>query len=522
MSLSPRHPIHDPRNPEHELMRRKIVRKIDWRVLPSVSLLYLACFIDRSNIGNAKVAGLGKDLELTGLRFNICLAVFYITYILVEIPSNHLLRRFGPKTWLPLLVFGWGIITISAGFVPNYASLIGLRLLLGFFEGGLLPGIILHLSTLYRKDELQLRVGFFFACGTLSGAFGGLLAYAIERMDGIGGKASWSWIFVIEGLATLCVAICARFALFPSLASASFLSPAEKYFAEKRLTFDYSSWSQSERIDCEKKAVEAKPTKGSENLENSSTTELHAATSFESHEVECFERGEVFRGLIEPQAWMTGFAAMCSAVAIYSYSFFLPTLIKEMGHDRVHSQLLSAYPYIPASLLVVMVSFIADKWNVRGPLALTLIPFTVVGYVMASITESPTVRYAGVFFIAGGMFPTAPCLFTLLANNTSGMTKRATATALQIMICNGAGFLAPFLYTSEQAPRFVKGHTICLGFACLSWTLTACNVFYCWWENKARKAGARAYLVENYYIQLNENKTKAPIGDRDPAFLFTL
>ncbi|KAG0143676.1 hypothetical protein CROQUDRAFT_48475 [Cronartium quercuum f. sp. fusiforme G11] len=378
-------------------MRRKVVRKLDFRTIPILSLLYLACFIDRTNIGNAKIAGLEKDLKLTGIRFNISIAVFFATYIIVEIPSNHLMRRFGAKAWLPVLVCGWGTITVLSAFITSFQSLIVIRLLLGLFEGGLLPGMILHLSTLYRKDELQFRVGCLFSCAALSGAFGGLLAYGIESMNGVGGKPAWAWIFILEGLGTIVIALLSWCFLFSSISSATFLTLEEKTFQGKYF----------------------------ERLSRFSTGPA----------VEAFEFYEVKRGLMEPQAWMTGLASMFSFIGIYSFSFFLPTLVKGMGHKGAHAQLFSAYPYIPASLLVIAVAFLSDKFKIRGPIILSLLPITIIGYLMAIVAEDPKIRYASVFFMAAGIYPSAPGFFTLLPNNTSGMTKRATVTALQIMVC---------------------------------------------------------------------------------------
>lgn len=171
--MTAQYPLYDQRNPSHEALRRKVVRKIDLNTLPGVTLLYLACFIDRSNIGNAKVAGLVKDLGLEGSQFSVALSVFFITYLLVEVPSNHILRWVGARIWLPLLVFCWGALTVLAAFMTNFATLIVVRLFLGLFEGGLLPGIVVLLSTLYKPEELQLRVGIAFAGASASGALDG-------------------------------------------------------------------------------------------------------------------------------------------------------------------------------------------------------------------------------------------------------------------------------------------------------------------------------------------------------------
>lgn len=154
-------------------MTKRVLLKLDLYILPPLAMLWLANFIDRSNIGNARIAGLERDTHLHGTQFNTALAVFYVTYILVEVPSNIILKKVKPDRWIPFLVLVWGIMTMLTGVVHNFGGLVAIRMALGFCEGGLLPGLVLYLSTMYKRHELQLRVGIFYASASLSGAFGG-------------------------------------------------------------------------------------------------------------------------------------------------------------------------------------------------------------------------------------------------------------------------------------------------------------------------------------------------------------
>lgn len=142
-------------------------------VLPILALLFLCSFLDRTNVGNAKILGLEEDLGLSNLQYTQGLAVFYATYIVSELPSNLVLKKVSPKIWLPVLASAWGIVTMCLGFVRNYASFMAVRAILGVCEGGLLPGMVLYLSGLYTRGELALRIGIFYTAASLSGAFGG-------------------------------------------------------------------------------------------------------------------------------------------------------------------------------------------------------------------------------------------------------------------------------------------------------------------------------------------------------------
>jgi MFS family permease len=138
-------------------MTRKVLFKLDCYILPPLALLWLANFIDRSNVGNARIAGLETDTHLKKDQFNIALTIFYVSYLIVEIPSNLILKRMKPNRWLPILVMAWGVVTTLTGLIHNFSGLVAIRLFLGFCEGGLLPGIILYLSTIYKRHEFQLR-----------------------------------------------------------------------------------------------------------------------------------------------------------------------------------------------------------------------------------------------------------------------------------------------------------------------------------------------------------------------------
>ncbi|KAM0345447.1 hypothetical protein ACHAPU_006374 [Fusarium lateritium] len=154
-------------------LTKKVLFKTDTRVLPSLALLFLCSFLDRTNVGNAKIIGMEEDLGLTNLQYSQGLAVFYATYVFSELPSNLVLKKVSPRIWLPTLTVAWGIITMCLGFVRNFASFISVRAILGIAEGGLLPGMVLYLSSIYSRGELALRIGIFYTAASLSGAFGG-------------------------------------------------------------------------------------------------------------------------------------------------------------------------------------------------------------------------------------------------------------------------------------------------------------------------------------------------------------
>ncbi|KAJ3568230.1 hypothetical protein NPX13_g6493 [Xylaria arbuscula] len=219
-------------------VERRLRWKIDLHVYPILYVVYALSFLDRINISNARIQGLTEDLELYGNRFNVALFVYFIPYILLEVPSNMIIKRVRPSWYLSGLMFCWGIVNMSMGFVKTYAQLVVLRFLLGALEAGVIPGIIYLTSMYYKRHDFQVRMSFFFSSVVVAGAVGGLLAYAIADLDGQHNIRAWRWIFIIEGAVTAFISLIAVFLIVDWPSQARFLSAEEKSLLARILAKD--------------------------------------------------------------------------------------------------------------------------------------------------------------------------------------------------------------------------------------------------------------------------------------------
>ncbi len=225
--------------PEQE---RKVIRKVDLHMLPWMCLLYLLSFLDRSAIGNAVIFGMRPELGLTGpngdQRYRLALLLFFVPYALFEVPSNILLKKLKPSIWFSVITIAVGICMACQGVVTNDSGLIAARWFLGVAEAGLFPGVNYLMRGWYRNGEFSIRAAIFFSAASLAGAFGGLLAAAINEMNGVGGYAGWRWIFIIIGIVTFLSGI-ASFWLVPDFPEdAKFLNEEERAFVIGRLQQD--------------------------------------------------------------------------------------------------------------------------------------------------------------------------------------------------------------------------------------------------------------------------------------------
>lgn len=241
---------------------RRIVRKIDWCIMPVLMLLYTQVpssayfsdeqaltyastlslgFMDRVNLGNAAIAGMNTDLKLEGLQFNIAVALFYPLYILIDLLSNLILRFTRANLVLAGSMLAWGFVTLLIGFVVrNYTDLVVIRIFLGLTEGFILPASLWYITLWYPKEYWPVRMAFFFAAPTLAGGFGGLIGRGCSSIDHAI-RPGWAFIFIIEGAVTILVGLAGMFLLPSSLESAKFLNARQRAIWAGRLHEDRGS-----------------------------------------------------------------------------------------------------------------------------------------------------------------------------------------------------------------------------------------------------------------------------------------
>lgn len=207
---------------------RKLLAKLDAVFVPIIMIVYLSCFLDRSNIGNVKVAGMPEDIGASTEEISTAVSIFYATYVLFEAPWSIAMKKVTPRVLLTALCIIWSLTTIFCGFVTSIGGLYAARLVLGACEGGLFPGLNLYLTMVYKREEQAKRVSYLFVCAALSGAFGGLLAYLLLKMDGVSGYAGWRWVFIIEGIFSILVGAIVWFGLPNDPSNAYFLNDREK------------------------------------------------------------------------------------------------------------------------------------------------------------------------------------------------------------------------------------------------------------------------------------------------------
>lgn len=351
-----------------------------------------------------QILGLQTDLKLDGNQYASCLAIFFAFYIASEVPSNLLIKRFSPRIWLGILTAIWGVIGMAMGFAQDFTGMLVVRAFLGASEGGLLPGIVLYLSMMYRRKEIGIRLGLIYSAASLSGAFGGLLATGLYHIGDHTTLAGWRWILIIEGIATVLVGILAIVVLPSTVDKAPFLTEDERKLAVARLLADKPLGVDS----------------------HGNTVIMH----------EPFEWSRVVTAVLSLKTWFSALAYFCILTALYSFGLFVPTIVQGLGYTAVEAQLFSVPPYAVAAVLTVIAAYVSDRYQIRGPVMLAFLPLSVAGYAIISHTTDNHVKYGALFLMAGGLYPSVPPVLVWLSNNYTNHYTRATAIGLQLAIAS--------------------------------------------------------------------------------------
>ncbi|KAF9886341.1 hypothetical protein FE257_011600 [Aspergillus nanangensis] len=470
--------------------RRKIIRKIDVRLVPMLALLYLLSHLDRANIGNAKIEGLAKDLQLGGLQWNTVLSVFFIPYILLEIPSNMVLKRVKrPSFYLGVLILAWGVIMTLTGVVQNFAGLLVTRILLGVFESGFFPGAVYLCSFWYMPKELSTRLACFYCASALSGAFSGLLAAGIAKMDGVGGYEGWRWIFILEGLVTVMVGIASFFLLIdtPSL-SGSWLEPQEIRYLELQLFIkDGGTFNATEGTSRRRRLLK-----------------------------------DLIAVLTNWKMYILGYILLCQTACSYGTKFTLPTITKAMGFNNTDAQLLTVPPYIAGAISAVCFSLVSDRFHWRMPfvvipLAMVTIGYSIVLSLHGRLGEHFGIAFFALIFVCMGLYPVHPATSAWTANNLPSSEQRAIGLAFNICVGNIGGIIGSFMYIDKEAPAYYTGFGLSTALAASSLIMAIFLDLHYYLENRKRAGMSEDDIRERYSWDELAN-----LGEKSPLFIYTL
>ncbi|KAI9312214.1 putative MFS transporter, partial [Dichotomocladium elegans] len=449
-------------------------------IIPWVAILYLMLSLDRNNIGNARLGTLEADLDLVGNDYYTALTIFFAGYVIFHIPSNLVVKRLRPSRWISATMILWGISSICQAAAHNASGLIACRFWLGAFETGVGPSTPLFLSFWYQREELATRVAIYFGTSTLAGAFSGAIAYGVlGNLSGVHGVAGWRWLFIIEAIPTIVLGLLSFFVLpdLPENAAKWWLTEKEKKVAIMR-------------------------------------THISGNT-----DEKAFDKHQFFAALLDYKNWLAVIIYIGLNVALASYAIFAPTIIRDMGFGSLNAQLLSIPPYVAACALIV--SWNSDRTLQRGYHIMVVTCLAILGYIFLMSSTNVGVRYTGAILVACGVYPVIPLTLSWVANNNLGHTKRGVGIAMTSMVAQVRNESLSYhyrIYKTEDSPRYIKGHAVCLIFICLAFISATLLRFLLKRENDRRD---HKYGKPDS-IDLSEAQAGERLYDKHPKFRYAL
>ncbi|CRK33768.1 hypothetical protein BN1708_006143 [Verticillium longisporum] len=466
---------------EDAVALRKLTRKIDLRIIPLFIFLYTMTFLDRVNIGNARLWHLEADLGMAGYDYNLAVLVFYIPYMLLEIPSNMLLNRLKPRYYIASLVFLWGLTMTLAGFSTRFAHLVAARVLLGVFEAGMFPGCLFLLATWYPRHALLTRTALFLLANDIAGSLSGLLGAGLGALDGVRAASGWRWIFWLEGAFTCAAALLALRHVPDFPHREPFLADAER-----------ALWLA--RLDRDARGLGPGPGPGHEPM----------------------TPRRVLRALRDWKVLAGGVLYLAVCVTAYSISVFTPTILRTFGWGPLKSNLLSTPVRVASGVVSVLVGVVSDRTRRRGVYCLGGFATSIVGLLVVMVPADGGVRYAGLYLAAVGIYVCQPLVIAWTVNQLVGNVKRGTATAFAISCGQLGGIISAVVFPAKDEPQYVAGISTCIAFQAVGIAMAVIMWVCCRRENRARERGEREYRRN-----LPEDEVRR-LGEKHPDFRYTL
>ncbi|OKL59506.1 hypothetical protein UA08_05034 [Talaromyces atroroseus] len=426
--------------------QKSLLWKLDLVILPLLSLSYLIAYLDRNNIGYARLMGLQNDLDLSSQQFYNVVMVFFCIFV-----GNLFIRKLGPKIVLGSAVVLFGVLVCCMCKARGYGDLIGIRFGVGCAES-LLQSVPLYMAIWYGRYELGKRIAILYSATTISGVFAGLISYGIQKgLDGKDGRPSWQWLFIIEGVVAIGI----------GLANAAFLPTFPEHKQNSRFITDLEIKVARQR-----------------------------SLEYNSHEVK-FDSRQIVKSLLDPKTYLLALFSGCNTTLIASTGAFLPTIVKEFGYSEVQAQLFTMIPYACAFVTMLAVGYLSDYCRNKAWFVVGSLTCSAIGLIICISTTGKGAGMFGACLLVAGAYPAAILQITWIQVTFCGHTKRAISWGVCQIIGQGLSMSGAQIYT--RPPRFFMGHGILLGFIVMGIVSTVTARFLMARANKQRDRELREY-----------------------------
>ena len=396
------------------VQEKSVIAKVAWQFVPLMITAAFLAYLDRVNVSFAALS-MNADIGLSSSAYGFGAGVFFITYVLVEVPSNIILERVGARRWLARIMLSWGVISLCMIFVRGPYSFYALRALLGIAEAGLYPGIVFFLSTWFPAKYRARIGGLFWLSIPLSSVIGSPVSGMLLGLDGVFGLQGWMWLFILESLPTLILAFVMLRVVTDSPAQAEWLSAEERNFLVQRLAAEHA---------------------------------VHTADS----------RNSALAALRDLRVLALGLVCFGAVIINYGLSFFLPQIIKSFGLSNTEVGFVAALPYAAALVGILASGYLSDFTGSRRGCTAAAIVLCAICLAISAFLHSPVYKMTALVAAGFFMFSYLPAFWAIPQSFLRGSALAAGIAAVN-SIANIAGFVGPYLmgYLHQQTGSFSGG-----------------------------------------------------------------
>ena len=409
--------------------QRRTILKVSWRLLPLIVVAYLVAYIDRTNVAFAALT-MNKDLGISAYMYGLGAGIFFLGYALFEVPSNIVLEKVGARRWIARIMITWGILSGLMAATTGPISFLVLRFLLGVAEAGFFPGIILYFTYWFPAQYRGRVISTLFIAVPLGNALASVVSGAILEMDGVWGLHGWQWVFIIEALPAMLLAFVVLMLMTDRPAVAHWLNADEKEWLE---------------------------------------TELGA----ERAKIETAGRLTLWRALTDARVLILAMIYFTSVIAGYGITFFLPQIVKGLGHSNFVTGLLTAIPYVIGVIGLICWGHSSDRrkerrWHLIVASLVAAIGLAGTAFFTGSAWALVTMSVAAV-----GLYGSRPCFWPMPSLFLTGAAA-AGGIALINSIGNLGGYVGPFIvgWIKQSTDSFEMGVYFLAGCALTSALIT--------------------------------------------------
>jgi len=388
-----------------------VFRRIARRILPFLVLCYVSAFMDRVNVGFAALS-MREDIGLTATAFGIGSGMFFVSYFLLEVPSNLALAKFGARRWIARIMISWGLLSALTAFVWNGPSFVTLRLLLGAAEAGFYPGVLLYLTQWFPEKKRAQMLGYFILANPLATIVGAPLSGTMLSMGGLHG---WQWMFIMEAIPAVVLGIVTLFYLPDRIEDARWLTQAEKLEARRHL--DQEAVARTGRAHVSLKQI-----------------------------------------FTHPQIIALALIFLTISMTNATVNFWLPQIIKSSGFSTIMAGWISAIPYVAAVGSLLFWGRHSDRTGERRLHILIPMVAAAVCIGLSGFVVHPAIRIAGFTIAAAGLFAALPIFWSLPPRIMAG-SAMAGGIAFINSVGNLGGFIGPSMmgYLKDLTGSFGDG-----------------------------------------------------------------